>query len=63
MTGSITSLRPGGIGFIASDAFGRPYRFRLRRLVLPNSCSGSATASGSIRRPDEGTSTARPPYA
>jgi cold shock CspA family protein len=30
MTGTITSLRPGGFGFIASDAFGRPWALPFR---------------------------------
>ena len=31
MTGTITGLRLGGFGFIASDACGRPWALRFRR--------------------------------
>jgi cold shock CspA family protein len=30
MTGTITSIRPGGFGFIASDAFSRPWALPFR---------------------------------
>ena len=37
MTGTITSLRTGGFGFIASDDFGRPWALKFRRqAVLDN---------------------------
>jgi hypothetical protein len=31
MTGIVTDLRPGGFGFIASDAYGRPWALIFRR--------------------------------
>jgi len=37
MTGTITGLRAGGFGFIASDDFGRPWalQFRAEAVVQP----------------------------
>jgi cold shock CspA family protein len=34
MTGTITDLRPGGFGFIASAAFGKPWRLSFRRAAV-----------------------------
>jgi cold shock CspA family protein len=34
MTGTITGLRPGGFGFIASDAYGRPWALQFRRAAV-----------------------------
>jgi cold shock CspA family protein len=34
MTGTISDLRPGGFGFIASEACGRPWKLPFRRSVI-----------------------------
>ncbi|MEA2597698.1 MAG: Cold-shock DNA-binding domain [Thermomicrobiales bacterium] len=34
MTGTITDLRPGGFGFIASDSRGRPWALPFRRAAV-----------------------------
>ena len=34
MTGTITSLRPGGFGYIASDAYGRPWELHFSRSTV-----------------------------
>ena len=34
MTGTVTSLRPGGFGFIASDGCGRPWHLLFRRAAV-----------------------------
>ncbi|MEA2522799.1 MAG: Cold-shock DNA-binding domain [Thermomicrobiales bacterium] len=34
MTGTIKDLRPGGFGFIASDACGRPWALPFRRAAV-----------------------------
>ena len=34
MTGTITDVRPGGFGFIASDACGRPWALIFRRAAV-----------------------------
>jgi cold shock CspA family protein len=34
MTGTITDLRYGGFGFIASDAYGRPWALIFRRAAV-----------------------------
>jgi cold shock CspA family protein len=34
MTGTITDLRIGGFGFIASDAYGRPRKLPFRRAAV-----------------------------
>jgi cold shock CspA family protein len=34
MTGTITDLRSGGFGFVASDAYGRPWRLPFRRAAV-----------------------------
>lgn len=34
MTGTVTDLRPGGFGFIASDACRRPWALIVRRSVI-----------------------------
>ena len=36
MTGTIIDLRAGGFGFIASDAFGRPWSLQFRRAAVTN---------------------------
>jgi cold shock CspA family protein len=37
MTGTITDLRHGGFGFIASDAYGRPWALIFRRTAVAGS--------------------------
>jgi cold shock CspA family protein len=34
MTGTITDLRPGGFGFIASNAYGMPWHLSFRRTAI-----------------------------
>jgi cold shock CspA family protein len=34
MTGTITDLRPGGFGFIASEAYGTPWQLSFRRIAI-----------------------------
>ena len=34
MTGTITDLRPGGFGFIASDAYTTPWKLAFRRAAV-----------------------------
>ena len=34
MIGTITGLRPGGFGFIASDAHGKPWKLVFRRAAV-----------------------------
>jgi cold shock CspA family protein len=34
MTGTITDLRYGGFGFVASDAYGRPWTLIFRRVAV-----------------------------
>ena len=34
MTGTITDLRPGGFGFIASEAYGMPWHLSFRRTAV-----------------------------
>ena len=34
MTGTVTALRPGGFGFIASDAYTEPWKLAFRRAAV-----------------------------